>query len=52
MKEIFGNPLVLSLRGHQADIVSSSNFITEAATVLVLLLLKSLIHFESMYHGS
>jgi len=36
MKELFGNPPILSLQGCQADIVSSSNFVTEAATVLVL----------------
>jgi len=36
MKEMFGNPPVLSLRGCQADIVSSSNFITEASFQIVI----------------
>ena len=52
MKDIFGNPPVLSFRGRQADIVSSSSLITEAATVFALLLLNSAIHFDTIYHGS
>jgi hypothetical protein len=52
MKEILGRPPVLSLRGCHADIDSSRSFITDAATVLALFLLKALINIENMNHGS
>jgi hypothetical protein len=41
MKEMLGRPPVLSLRGRQADIDSSRSFITDAATVFDLFLLKA-----------
>jgi hypothetical protein len=53
MKEISGKPPVLSLyQGRQADIDSTKSFITDAATVFALFLLKALTKAESIYHGS